>query len=220
MEITGSHTFPAAVERVYAALLNADLLAQTIPNCERLIQFGPPNLDGATQLEARIRADKKPTTQIAQITLRPHPDTNTIGVDLRWHDDATGAHRARGAGGELRLDEQGDTTVSAWALHTQGAADGLSEVAARGFADALFAGIDATLTAQGRPVASEETAAGGELFVRTPYGTIAMARSEPVWGSWLRTALLLGGVALALGGVIALGVTITRALSGRRDGND
>jgi uncharacterized protein YndB with AHSA1/START domain len=220
MEITGSHTFPAPVERVYAALLNADLLAQMIPNCERLIQFGPPDADGATQLEARIRTDKKPTTQIAQVTVRPYPETNTIGVDLRWHEDAAGEPRARAAGGELRLDEQGDTTVSAWELHTQGAADDLSEVAARGFADALFARIDATLTAQGRLVASAEMAAGGELFVRTPYGTIAMARSEPVWGSWLRTALLLGGVALALGGLIALGVTITRALSGRRDGND
>jgi len=68
--------------------------------------------------------------------------------------------------------------------------------------------------------AQDEISAGNELFVRTPYGTITMARSEPVWGGWVRTAALVGGVALALGGVIALVVTLTRALNGRRRAQD
>ena len=70
MEITGSQTFRAPVERISSLLLDPDLLASAIPGCERLIQFGPPDADGATHLEARIRSGESATTRIVQITLR------------------------------------------------------------------------------------------------------------------------------------------------------
>ena len=68
----------------------------------------------------------------------------------------------------------------------------------RGFVEAMCANVDATLEEQSQQPAQGEIGASNELFVRTPYGTITMTRPEPVWGGWVRTAALVGGVALAL----------------------
>jgi hypothetical protein len=219
MEITGSQTFRAPAERISSLLLDSDLLAAAIPGCDRLIQFGPPDADGATQLEARIRSGESATTRIVQITLRP--DAGAIKADLDWHEpDAAGEQRAREASCELRLDTWDDTTAGAWTFHAEPAPDDLTEDAVRGFVEAICANLDATLERQNQQPAQGEISTGNEFFVRTPYGTIMMERPEPVWGGWVRTAALVGGVALALGGMIALVVTITRALNGRRHAQD
>jgi hypothetical protein len=218
MEITGSQTFRAPAERISSLLLDPDLLASAIPGCERLIQFGPPDASGATHLEARIRSGEPATTRIAQIMLRP--DASAIKANLGWHEDAAGPNQAPEANCELRLDAWDDTTAGAWTFRSETAPDSLTEDDVRGFVEAMCATIDATLERQNRQPAQAEIGAGNELFVRTPYGTITMARSEPVWGGWVRTAALVGGVALALGGMIALVVTITRALNGRRHAQD
>jgi carbon monoxide dehydrogenase subunit G len=218
MEITGSQTFHAPVEQVSSLLLNPDLLAAAIPGCERLIQFGPPDAEGATPLEARIRSGEPATMRIVQIMLRP--EANTIKADLNWHEGATGANQAPEANCELRLDTWDDTTAGAWTFRSETAPDDLTEDAVRGFVEALCANLDAALERKSQQPAQGEISSGNELFVRTPYGTITMARSEPVWGGWVRTVALVGGIALALGGVIALVVTITRALSGRRQTQD
>jgi hypothetical protein len=218
MEITGSHTFHVSAERIASLLLNPDLLAAAIPGCERLIQFGPPDTEGAAHLEARIRSGEPAATRIVQITLRS--DADVTKADLNWHEDATEANQAREAHCELRLDTQDDATVGVWTFHTETAPDDLTEDDMRGFAESLCANLDAALERQSQRPAQDEVSTGKELFVRTPYGTITMARPEPVWGGWVRMAALVGGVALALGGVIALVVTITRALNGRRQAQD
>jgi hypothetical protein len=218
MEITGSQTFHAPIERVSSLLLDPDLLAAVIPGCERLIQFGPPDAAGATQLEARVSSGEPATTRIVQITLRP--EANAVKADLRWHEDAAGANQAPEANCELRLDTGDDTTAGAWTFRSQTAPDDLTEDAVRGFVEALCANLDASLQRKSQQPAQGETNSGNELFVRTPYGTIAMARPESVWGGWVRTAALVGGVALVLGGIIALVVTVTRALNGRRHAPD
>jgi carbon monoxide dehydrogenase subunit G len=218
MEITGSQTFRASAERISSLLLNPDLLAAAIPGCERLIQFGPPDADGATQLEARVHSSEPAMTRIVQITLRP--DTDAVKADLSWHENAAGANQVREATCSLRLDTWDDTTAGAWTFHAEPAPDDLTEDDVRGFVEALCAKIDAALERQSQQPAQNEIGAGDELFVRTPYGTITMARSEPVWGGWVRTAALVGGVAFAGGAIIALVVTITRALSGRRQAPD
>ena len=222
MEITGSQTFRAPVERVSSLLLDPDLLASVIPGCERLIQFGPPDADGATHLEARIHSGEPATTRIVQITLRPDANAmQAIEADFGWHEDAAGEEqRADKASCELRLDTWDDTTAGAWTFRSETAPDGLTEDDVRGFVEALCANLDAALERKSQQPAQGEISAGNELFVRTPYGTIIMERPEPVWGGWVRTAALVGGVALALGGMIALVVTITRALNGRRHAQD
>ena len=55
MRIEGTYTFPAAIERVFAALADAEALGRALPGCERLIQFGPAAEDGAASFEARLR---------------------------------------------------------------------------------------------------------------------------------------------------------------------
>jgi carbon monoxide dehydrogenase subunit G len=219
MEITGSHTFRASIERMSSLLLDPDLLTAAIPGCERLIQFGPPDTDGATYLEARIRSDEPATTRIIQIALHPE-GADATKADLRWHEDAAGANQTREATCELRLETQDDATVGAWTFHSEVAPDGLTEDDVQGFAERLCANLDAALERKRQQPVQGEISAGNELFVRTPYGTIMMARPEPVWGGWVRAAALVGGIALALGGVIALVVTITRALNERRQAQD
>jgi carbon monoxide dehydrogenase subunit G len=217
MEITGSHTFRVPAERIRTLLLDPDLLAVAIPGCERLIQFGPPDANGATQLEARVHSSEPAMTRIVQITL--HPDTDAVKADLSWHEDA-GANQVREAKCDLRLDTQDGATVGAWTFHAETAPDDLNEDVVRNFAESLCANIDAALERQSQQPAQAEIGAGNELFVRTPYGTITMERPEPVWGGWVRMAALVGGVALALGGMIAFVVMITRALNGRRHAQD
>jgi hypothetical protein len=217
MEITGSHTFLAPAERVSSLLLDPDLLAAAIPGCDRLIQFGPPDANGATQLETRIRSGQSAMPRIVQMTLRP--DANAITADLRWHEDVARDHQAREAYCELRLDAQGETT-GAWTFRSEALSDGLAQDDLRAFAETLCANLDTALERRSQQPAQVEIATDNELFVRTPYGTITMARPEPVWGRWARTAALVGGVALALGGVIALAVMITRALNERRHAQD
>jgi hypothetical protein len=221
MEITGSQTFRAPAERISSLLLNPDLLAAAIPGCDRLIQFGPPDAASATQLEARIRSGEPTVTRVIQITLHPNTEAPTIEADLNWREpDAAEEQRAREAGCELRLDTWDDTTAGAWTFRSETAPDSLKEDAVRGFVEALCANLDATLERRSQQPAQGEIIAGNELFVRTPYGTIMMERRESVWGGWVRTAALVGGVALAVAGVIAFAVMITRALSGRGDEND
>jgi carbon monoxide dehydrogenase subunit G len=214
MEITGSHTFRAPVARVFSLLLDPDLLASAIPGCERLIQFGPPDAEGATQLEARLRAGEPATTRVVQVIL--HSDAEAVATDLRWHENAAGENMAREARCAVQLDAQGDTTTGDWLFRSETALDDLAEDDMRAFAESLCANLDTALERRSRRLAQGEISVGDEFFVRTPYGTITMARPEPVWGGWVRTAALVGGVALAVGGVIAVAVMITRALSGRR----
>jgi hypothetical protein len=219
MEVIGSQTFRAPAERLRALLLNPDLLVAAIPGCERLIQFGSPDADGVTRLEARVRSGEPAALRIVQIALRPDADAQTVAADLRWHEDA-GKSLTREASAELQLDAQDGETTGAWTFHAEPAPDGLTEDTVRSFADTLCANLNATLERQGQPPAYGEISFGNELFVRTPYGTITMQRPESVWGGWVRTALLIGGVAVAVSGVVALAVTITRALSGRRHAQD
>jgi hypothetical protein len=214
MEITGSHTFRAPVERVLSLLLDPDLLASAIPGCERLIQFGPPDADGATQLEARMRSGEPATMRIVQVRL--HSDAKAVATDLRWHENAAEENMAREARCAVRLDAQGDTTTGEWMFRSDTALDDRAEDDMRAFAESLCANLDTALERRSRQLAQGEVSVGDEFFVRTPYGTITMARPEPVWGGWVRTAALVGGVALAVGGVIAVAVMITRALSERR----
>jgi carbon monoxide dehydrogenase subunit G len=219
MEVTGSQTFHAPAERLRALLLDPDLLAAAIPGCERLIQFGPPDANGATHLEARVRSGAPATMRIVQIALRPDADAQTVVTDLRWHDDA-GKSLTREASADLRLDAQDGETTGAWTFHAEQAPESLTEDAVRSFVDTVCVNLNAALERQSQQPARGEISFGNELFVRTPYGTITMQRPESVWGGWVRTALLIGGVAVAVSGVVALAVTITRALSGRRHAQD
>ena len=126
----------------------------------------------------------------------------------------------REANCEVRLDTWDDTTAGAWTFRSETAPDDLTEDDVRGFVEAICANVDAAMEGHGQQPTQGEIGAGNELFVRTPYGTITMARPEPIWGGWVRTAALVGGVTLAVGGMIAFVVTITRALNGRRQAQD
>ena len=55
----------------------------------------------------------------------------------------------------------------------------------RGFVEAICATVDATMEGEASNRRKTKSAPRNELFVRTPYGTITMARPEPVWGGWV-----------------------------------
>lgn len=57
MRIEGTYTFPATIERVFAALMDPDVLGRALPGCERILQFGPAAADGASSFEVRLRPE-------------------------------------------------------------------------------------------------------------------------------------------------------------------
>lgn len=67
MRIEGTYTFPGTIERVFAALTNADQLGRVLPGCERLIQMGPASPDGAASFQGRLRPEPEggPVTLMA-----------------------------------------------------------------------------------------------------------------------------------------------------------
>ncbi|MGH2517302.1 MAG: hypothetical protein ACRDHP_16760, partial [Ktedonobacterales bacterium] len=56
MRIEGTYTFSGMIDRVFAALTNAERLRQVLPGCERLVQLGPASPDGAASFQMRLRA--------------------------------------------------------------------------------------------------------------------------------------------------------------------
>jgi carbon monoxide dehydrogenase subunit G len=113
MRIEGTYTFPATIDRVFAALVDADTLARAIPNCERLIQLGPPAADGSATFEARIRATGGYLTLTVRVISVRRPEQ--IRLELRGH----GPFGPLTGQGTLDLVAQERHTVSAYAWSIQ-----------------------------------------------------------------------------------------------------
>ncbi len=86
MRIEGTYTFPAAIDRVFAALLDPDLLQEIIPGCERLIQLGPTTPESGTTFEARVRGQGNQggySTLTLKTTILRRPDH--MRLEVRGH---------------------------------------------------------------------------------------------------------------------------------------
>jgi carbon monoxide dehydrogenase subunit G len=114
MRIEGTYTFPTTIDRVFAALLRPDVLAETIPGCERLIQLGPTSASGDVTFEARVQSE---TSGPATLTLKTTASRQPEHMQLEISGYAAGARISGQAVIDLvDMAEQGDHTLGAYVL--------------------------------------------------------------------------------------------------------
>jgi carbon monoxide dehydrogenase subunit G len=206
MRIEGTHTFPAPIDSVFAILTDPDRLQHAIPGCERLIQLGPPEADGATALEARLRTGPGANVYALHMNLgsvrRP--------AHLRLEVAGRGPQGAICARGRIDLVAQEQQTVGAYVWDIEGDPTGerrtLGEDAGRRFARAVCQHIAEQLRVeQGSP--NGRHAVEGTV-ARTPHGqivilpraSVALLPEQPVLRrvAWMTAGLAVGLAAIGL----------------------
>lgn len=103
MELEGSYTFNAPRDVVWQALLDPDVLARVMPGCEKLEKLGDNEYEGAI----KIRVGPVQGKFMGKVLLSDisEPDSYTMTIDGK------GAPGFLNGEGQVRLEEQGDTTV-------------------------------------------------------------------------------------------------------------
>lgn len=216
MRIEGTYTFPGAIDRVFMALTDAEQLRHILPGCERLIQLGPAEPDGAISFEARIQCapDGKPVTMTATAVAARRPAHLRLGLRGR-------TPRGHLAGsGLIDLVEQDEFTVLAylWDFDVDAIASEARQPmqeAARQYIRAACEQLAHTLQAEVMSAARAAPGATsdeeGRLDVTTPRGRIvrlpATSRLSPLslttgaWVqrvAWMSTGMLIGISAIGL----------------------
>ena len=206
MRIEGTHTFSAPIARVFAILTDPDTLQHVIPGCERLIQFGPPDADGAVALEARVRFTPGSSVHTLQMKLSAVRRPEHVRLDV---EDAQGAVRAHG---RIDLVEQEQHTVGAyvWEIERGGATVGQAlafgaETGQR-FAEAVCQRI--TVQLQSERISSNGRHAVDGTVARTAHGQIvilprasaALLPEQPLLRRvvWMTAGLAVGLTAIGL----------------------
>jgi len=115
MRIEGTYTFPGAIARVFALLVNPDVLGQAIPGCERLIQLGPVAADDTVTFEMRLLLGERaaPYTMTIRAQAVRRPDY------IRIEAQGRGPSGALSGQGALDLVEQDDYTVLAYTFNVE-----------------------------------------------------------------------------------------------------
>jgi carbon monoxide dehydrogenase subunit G len=121
MRVESTYAFLAQIERVFASLTDPDVLRQIIPGCERLIQLGPPEEDGAITCEARIRGGPEDAVYTLEGTIERLSRPTHLGLSAHGQGP-DGPLTLRGS---LDLVSQNDHTVAAyvWDLAMPGQAE-------------------------------------------------------------------------------------------------
>ena len=211
MRIEGTYTFSAPIARVFAILTDPDTLQGVIPGCERLIQFGPPDADGALTLEARIRFRAGAPAHTLHMTLRAVRQPEHVRLDVR---DARGAVRAFG---RIDLVEQEQHTIGAYVWEIEGG--GVSTEACQRYAQAVCQRIVQRLQAE--QVSSNGRHAVDGAVAKTEHGHIvilprASAALLPEQPLLRRVVWMSAGLAVGLT-AIGLAIQLVRRLDGSRD---
>jgi carbon monoxide dehydrogenase subunit G len=206
MRIEGTYTFSAPIARVFAILTDPDTLQGAIPGCERLIQFGPPDAEGAVTLEARMRFGPGQRVRTLQMTLGAVRRPEHVRLDVR------DAREAVHAVGRIDLVEQEQHTIGAyvWEIESEGAMrDQIPAISAedgRGFAQAVCQRIAEQLRAEqvssnGRHVLEGTVAqtAQGHIVI-LPRTSAALLPERPVLRRvvWMTAGLAAGLTAIGL----------------------
>ena len=103
MKIEGTYTFEAPRDRVWQALLDPDVLAKTLPGCEKLEKVGENDYKGALNIRIGPVQGKFQGT-VTLLELSP-PETYRIQVNGR------GPAGFMKGDGNIRLEDQGETTL-------------------------------------------------------------------------------------------------------------
>lgn len=111
MKIQGTHTFDAPREQVWQALLDPEILARTLPGCEKLERVGENEFRGALNVSVGpVKGQFQGTLQLSN--LKP-------GESYRMKLEGKGPAGFMNGEGELRLSDSGSSTVLAYDLDAQ-----------------------------------------------------------------------------------------------------
>lgn len=210
MRIEGTYTFAGTIERVYAALTNAERLGGVLPGCERLIQLGPSSSDGAVSFQARLRAapESGPVTMTATAVAARRPAH--LRLELRGRT-ASGPVTGSGLVDLVAQDEHTiaayvwDVEVSEGALERQRAMREAAQRYIREVCERLAKTLlsEAEAEAEAGEVAMLEVQTPRGKIVTLPAGMGALAREPAATGwaqrvAWMTTGMLIGVSAIGL----------------------
>lgn len=103
MKLEGTYTFDAPREAVWNALLDPEVLARTMPGCEKLEQIGENEYKGA--LKIRVGPVQGQFEGIVNLSNIQAPESYRMQVDGK------GAPGFMKGVGEVRLEDQGESTL-------------------------------------------------------------------------------------------------------------
>lgn len=166
MKIQGTHTFDAPRERVWKALLDPEILARTLPGCEKLERVGENEFRGALNVNVGpVKGQFQGTLQLSDIQ-----PLESYHMKL----DGKGPAGFMNGEGDLRLSDGGGGTVLAYDLDAQ--------VGGRvaGVGQRLLESSARSITKQGlEGLAREVAALGGGEQPRPPAGGTPAAPEPP-----------------------------------------
>ncbi|HVR97572.1 MAG TPA: carbon monoxide dehydrogenase subunit G [Thermoanaerobaculia bacterium] len=111
MKIQGSHTFDAPRERVWRALLDPDVLARTLPGCEKLERVGENDFQGVLNVQVGpVKGQFQGTLQLSNLV-------PLEGYHMRV--DGKGPAGFMSGEGDLRLAGEGGSTSLTYDLDAQ-----------------------------------------------------------------------------------------------------
>lgn len=216
MRIESTYAFPAEIDRVYAALTDPDELRRIIPGCERLIQFGPPESDGGSNLEARLRLGPGQAVYTAAGALERLRRPTHLGL-VAEGAGPTGTFTLRGS---IDLVAQDGHTLGAsvWDLTAPGLPTEEARLLEDGAGARLVEAVCERLAGRLRsermngegaidplPVLRADTRRGKVILLPEEPPASARTRIGPLLraGAWAGAGLLVGVAILAIGAGIA-----------------
>ena len=149
MKIQGTYTFDAPRERVWRALLDPEVLARTLPGCERLERVGENDFRGVLNVNVGpVKGQFQGTLQLS--ALNP-PESYHMRLDGK------GAAGFMNGEGDLRLADQGAATLLTYDIDAQvggrvaGVGQRLLESSAKSITKQGLEGLARELAAMGGP---------------------------------------------------------------------
>jgi carbon monoxide dehydrogenase subunit G len=212
MEIEGTFTFAAPLDRVFTVLTDPEALGRAIPGCERIMQLGPAGDDGTLTVEVRLRANPGAAVYAAtaEVTPRREP-TDASTAELRVELRGRGPAGPVTAHGTLHLAAEGDLTQGQyrWGIEPSGLRESERNALDDGDGAHLAARLCEQLAAELRD--GDHRPPPGVVWTETPRGRIVAVQHGQIeqddnasavtlarQALWMSAGLVVGLSALAL----------------------
>jgi carbon monoxide dehydrogenase subunit G len=211
MRITGEHVLHASPERVWAALLDPEVLVRTIPGCDRLVGAGEHAYDmTVTAGVSAVRGTYDGSCRLSD--LDPHSS-------LVMHLEGAGSPGTIGAEVRVGFEEAAEGTTLTYDADAVvggmvgGVGQRMLTSVSRRMAEEFFANVDAVLTGTGEEPAAVPTVPGarpsGDTAGADRSGQVFTAPVRPSTGLVGSPEDFLKGIAVGAG-LVVLGVLLGR----------